>query len=171
MPIDSGPVIVHESQQYVLSIHGHQMLPITKLEEKMSPKYIVGIIAIVTFASLPHTGLADDKFHIHYRVANLTEDATSRSGTVFLNVYNTSGENVTDMVAWIPEPNTVTYDQRHIGVGNLADGAQVEVLDPFIVPIEITSTEPAEESVNWRLEYTNASGVRQSIDVIGLEAQ
>ena len=137
----------------------------------MSTKYIAGIFALITVATLPYTGLADDKFHIHYRVANLNQDESNLSGTVFLNVYNTSGENVSDMVAWIPEPNQVTYDQHQIGVGNLADGAQVEVLDPFSVPIEITQTEPAAESVSWRLEYTNASGVRQSIDVIGLDAQ
>jgi len=137
----------------------------------MCTKFIAGIIAIFTFITLPYASLADDKFQIHYRVANLNQDETSLSGTVFLNVYNTSGENVSDMVAWIPEPNQVTYDQHQIGVGNLADGAQVEVLDPFIVPIEITTAEPASESVSWRLEYTNAVGQRQSIDVIGLEAQ
>ena len=115
--------------------------------------------------------LAEDEFHIHYRVADINEDANNLSGTVFLNVYNTSGENITDMVASIPGPNQVTYDQRQIGVGDLADGAQVEVLDPFIVPIEVTQTEPTTGPVNWRLEYTNALGERQSIDVVGLEAQ
>jgi hypothetical protein len=141
------------------------------LEEKMSTKFIAGIIAIVTFTTLSYASLADDKFHIHYRVANLNQNESSLSGTVFLNVYNTSGEDVSDVVAWIPEPNQVTYDQHHIGVGNLADGAQVEVLDPFTVPIEITNVEPAAESVSWRLEYTDALGLRQSIDVVGLEAQ
>jgi hypothetical protein len=137
----------------------------------MTIKFIKGIIAIVTFATLPCAGLAEDEFHIHYRVANLYEDENSLSGTVFLNVYNTSGADVSDMVAWIPEPNQVTYDQHEIGVGNLPDGAQVEVLDPFIVPIEITYAEPTAEPVSWRLEYTNASGERQSVDVVGLEAQ
>ena len=137
----------------------------------MSIKFMIGIIAIVTFAILPCTSLAEDEFHINYRVANLYEDENSLSGTLFLDVYNTSGEDVSDMVAWIPDPNQVTYDQHQIGVGNLPDGAQVEVLDPFIVPIEITYAEPAAESVSWRLEYTNALGGRQSVDVIGLEVQ
>ena len=137
----------------------------------MSIKFIKGVIVIVTFATLPCTSLAEDEFHIHYRVANLYEDENSLSGTLFLDVYNTSGEDVSDMVAWIPDPNQVTYDQHQIGVGNLPDGAQVEVLDPFIVPIEITYAEPAAESVSWRLEYTNALGGRQSVDVIGLEVQ
>jgi hypothetical protein len=53
----------------------------------------------------------------------------------------------------------------------LADGAQVEVLDPFIVPLEVTQTEPATGPVNWRLEYNNALGDRQSIDVIGIEVE
>jgi len=137
----------------------------------MSIKFVKGFIAVVTFASLPCTGLAEDEFHVHYRVANLYENGNSLSGTVFLNVYNTSGADVSDMVAWIPGPNQVTYDQHQIGVGNLPDGAQVEVLDPFIVPIEITYAEPAAEPVSWRLEYTNVLGERQSIDVVGLLAQ
>lgn len=137
----------------------------------MKTKYITGIVAIIMLAALPYTGLADDAFHIHYRVTNLSQDDDNLSGTVFLNVYNTSGEGVSDMVAWIPEPNRVTYDQHQIGVGNLADGAQVEVLDPLIVPIEIANTEPATEPVSWRLEYTNTLGQRLSIDVIGLEVQ
>ena len=137
----------------------------------MSIKFMIGIVAIVTFATLPCTSLAEDEFHVHYRVANLYEDGNSLSGTVFLSVYNTSGEDISDMVAWIPEPNQVTYDQHQIGVGNLPDGAQVEVLDPLIVPIEIANTEPATEPVSWRLEYTNTLGQRLSIDVIGLEVQ
>ena len=137
----------------------------------MKTKFIAGIVAILTLAALPYTALADDAFHIHYRVANLSEDENSLSGTVFLNVYNTSGEAVSDMVAWIPEPNRVTYDQHQIGIGNLADGAQVEVLEPFIVPVDVAYTEPAAESVSWRLEYTNTQGQRISVDVIGLEAQ
>ena len=137
----------------------------------MKTKFIAGIVAIVTLAALPYTGLANDNFHIHYRVANLSQDENSLSGTVFLNVYNTSGEDALDLVASIQEPNQVTYNQHQIGVGNLADGAQVEVLEPFIVPVEVANTEPATSPVSWRLEYTSASGVRQSIDVIGLEAQ
>ena len=137
----------------------------------MSTKIFPGIIAILCLAAPPWASWADDQFHIHYRVADVVTSESSMSGTVFLNVYNTSGENVTDMVAWVPEPNAITYDQRQIGVGSLADGAQVEVLDPFIVPIEITSIETPAEPVSWRLEYTDASGVRQSIDVIGLEVQ
>jgi hypothetical protein len=137
----------------------------------MRINFIQGVIALIAFASLPCASLAEDEFHIHYRVTNLSEDANSLSGTLFLNVYNTSGEDDSDMVACIPGPNQITYDQHHIGVGDLADGAQVEVLDPFIVPIEITHAEPAAEPVSWRLEYTNPLGVRQSIDVVGLEAQ
>ena len=115
--------------------------------------------------------LAEDEFHVHYRVVNLNQDDINLSGTVFLNVYNTSGGDVADMVAWIPGPNPVTYDHRQIGVGDLSDGAQVEVLDPFIAPLEITQDEPTPEPVSWRLEYTNALGERQSIDVVGIEVE
>jgi hypothetical protein len=135
----------------------------------MRIKFFWGIFTLTAFAALTCTSLAEDAFHVHYRVANLNQDEHDLSGTVFLNVYNTSGGDIADMVAWIPTPNQVTYDQRQIGVGDLADGAQIEVLDPFIVPIEITQVESNPEPVSWRLEYTNALGERQSVDVVGIE--
>ena len=61
----------------------------------------------------------------------------------------------------------VTYDQRQITVGSLADGAQVEVLDEFIVPIEITQGESGTAPVTWRLEYTDTLGARHTVDVVG----
>lgn len=128
--------------------------------------FTLGLALVATTAVL-----AEERFHVHYRVDNISQDENNLSGTVFLNVYNTSGGDAIDLVAWIPEPNQVTYDQHQIGVGDLADGAQVEVLDPFIVPIEITQDESTPEPTSWRLEYTDALGERHNIDVVGLEVQ
>ena len=137
----------------------------------MRPKAMLSLALGLTLFVGTSGVLAEDAFHIHYRVDNLIEDENNLSGTVFLNVYNTSGEDVTDLVAWIPGPNQITYDQRQIGVGNLPDGAQVEVLDLFIVPIEVIHVEPAAGPVSWRLEFTNALGEQKAIDVVGLETQ
>ena len=137
----------------------------------MSIKFMIGIIAIVTFAILPCTSLAEDEFHINYRVANLYEDDNSLSGTLILNVYNTSGEEAQDMVAMIPGPNGVTYDNRPIFLGTLADGHQLEILDRFVVPQELIDPDAPDDEVSWQLEYTNALGARIAVDVVGQKAE
>ncbi len=134
---------------------------------KMRLRNYFGIIATATLSMSPLTSPAEDDFHVHYRLENLSEDSQYLSGTLFLNVYNTSGEDAFEIIAWVLDPNQVTYDQRQIGVGSLADGAQVEVLDEFIVPIEITQGEQETGPVTWRLEYTDPLGARHAVDVLG----
>lgn len=133
----------------------------------MRIKFITGFFAIVTLAFLPSTSLAEESFHVHYRVENLNQDAHNLAGTLYLNVYNTSGEDAVDLVARISEPNQVIYDQRQIILGTVLDGEQVEVLDQFIVPLESTQSEPTGEPVIWHIEYTCGLGDRHSVDVVG----
>jgi len=136
-----------------------------KLKHGLAP--VAGALLLLFTPS----SFAEDLFHVHYRLTDLSSDEHNRSGTLHLNVYNTSGEHALDMVAWVTEPNQVTYDQRPIGVGDLADGEQVEVLDYFIVPVEITEAAPGDEQVIWRLEYTGPLGKRRSVDVAGQDVQ
>jgi len=133
----------------------------------MRIEFITGIFAVVTLAFLPSTSLAEDSFHVHYRVENLNQDAHNLAGTLYLNVYNTSGEDAIDLIAWVTETDQAIYDQRQISLGSLLDGEQVEVLDQFIVPLEITQAEPTGEPVIWHIEYTCGLGDRHSFDVVG----
>lgn len=137
----------------------------------MNLKRVLAPVAGALLILSTPSSFADDLFHVHYRLTDLSSDEHNHSGTLHLNVYNTSGENALDMVARVLEPNQVTYEQRPIGVGDLADGDQVEVLDHFIVPVEITEAAPSDEQVIWRLEYTGPLGNRHSVDVAGQEVQ
>ena len=128
-----------------------------------------GIVVLIALAVAPVLGHADPPFHLSYRVDDVRQDGHTRSGTLLLNVYNTSGEHALDMVAWIPEPNQVTYGHRQIGIGTVPDGEQVQILNPYIVPIEAAQTQSTTEAVIWRLEYTRAVGERESVDVVGQE--
>ena len=128
---------------------------------------LTSIIALLTVAATLADSTAEPLFHVHHRLQNLSQDSQYISGTLFLNVYNTSGEDAFEMIAWVPSPNRVTYDQRQISVGSLADGDQVEVLDEFIVPVEFTQGESNTAPVTWRLEYTDNLGARHAVDVVG----
>jgi len=128
---------------------------------------ILGLMLTATMAAV----LAENEFHVHYRVDNLTTDEHNVSGTLLLNVYNTSGEDASDLVASIPESNQVIYGQRQIWLGDLPDGEQVEVLDQFIIPIELTEMEPTSELLTWRREYTCALGEPRRVEVVGQRVQ
>ncbi|MFW9844759.1 MAG: hypothetical protein ACFFEV_09300, partial [Candidatus Thorarchaeota archaeon] len=53
---------------------------------------------------------------------------------------------------YVSKANSVTYDNHRIFLGTLADGQQVEVLDPFSFPEEMVSFEPGADEVVWILE-------------------
>ena len=121
----------------------------------------------LTFAAASATALAEDPFHISYRQQNLSSDGLTQSGMLLVTVVNVSGEDVQQLMASVPGPNNVTYDNRSILVGDLADGAQTEVLDEFHVPQELADPDAMEENITWEVEYSDSAGQRMSAEVNG----
>ena len=113
------------------------------------------------------TVLAEDPFHISYRQQNLSSDGLTQSGILLVTVVNVSGEDVQAIMATVPGPNNVTFDNRSILIGDLAEGAQIEVMDEFHVPQELADPGAMEESITWQLEYTNSIGESLSTEVTG----
>lgn len=111
--------------------------------------------------------LAGDLFHISYRQQNLSSDGLTQSGILLVTVVNVSGGDVADVMASVPGPNNVTFDNRTILIGDLAEGAQTEVLDDFHVPQELADPEAMEESISWAVEYTDNGGQRLNVEVTG----
>ena len=121
----------------------------------------------LTLAATSVTALAEDPFHLSYRQQDLSSDGLTQSGVLLVTVVNVSGEDVQDIMASVPGPNNVTSDNRTILVGDLAEGAQTEVLDEFHVPQELADPDATEESITWQMEYTNSIGEPLSIEVTG----
>ena len=109
----------------------------------------------------------EEPFHVMYRHIDTSSDADSLSGTLILNIYNTSGEDARDIVAMVPGPNNVTYDNRHIFIGTLNDGQQVEILERFVVPHDLGDAASLQDEVGWQLEFTNTLGARTTLEVVG----
>ncbi|MEA3276939.1 MAG: hypothetical protein U9Q81_16970 [Pseudomonadota bacterium] len=116
---------------------------------------------------LTQPSLAEDPFHISYRQQNLSSDGLTQSGMLLVTVVNVSGEDVQEIMASVPGPNNVTYDNRSILVGDLAEAAQTEVLDEFQVPQELANPDAMEDNITWQVEYTDSTGERLSIEVRG----
>ena len=109
---------------------------------------------------------AEDIFHISYRQQNLSSDGLTQSGILLVTVVNVSGEDVKDMMASVPGPNNVTYDNRTILIGDLTGGAQTEILDEFQVPQEL-NTGAVDDRITWEVEYTDSTGQRLNAEVTG----
>ena len=108
---------------------------------------------------------AEDAFHLSYRQQNLSSDGVTQSGMLLLTVVNVSGEAVRELSAWVPGPNHVTFDNRVIAIGDLAEGQQVEILDEFHVPQELADPDATEDSVTWAVQFTNGLGERVTTEV------
>ena len=110
---------------------------------------------------------AEDPFHVSYRHQNLSSDGLTQSGALLVTVVNVGAEDVQNLTASIAGPNNVTFDNRAIFIGNLAEGQQIEVLDLFHVPQELADPDATEERVTWTVEYTNGLGESVTAEVTG----
>ena len=126
-------------------------------------KYIAGTLIIAASTAV----FANDQFHFNYRHQAMSSDELSQSGILLLTVVNVSGQDVRELVVSIAGPNKVTYDNRAIYVGDLAEGQQIEILDEFKVPLELVNLDTSGERVAWKVEYTTIDGNRQAAEIIG----
>jgi hypothetical protein len=120
-------------------------------------------LIVVTQSSLAE----EDPFHLTYRLQNLSSDGLTQSGILLVGVVNVSGGDVQQVVASVPGPNNVTFDNRTILIGDLPTAEQKEVLDEFHVPQELADLEAIEDSITWAVEYTNSAGERLIAEVTG----
>jgi hypothetical protein len=133
-----------------------------KLKRFFAP--VMGAFLLV----LTQPALAEEEpFHISYRQQNLSSDGLTQSGILLVTVVNVSGEDAQRVMASVPGPNNVTYDNRTILIGDLAEGAQTEVLDEFHVPQELADPDAMEDRITWQVEYTDSTGEPLNAEVIG----
>lgn len=107
---------------------------------------------------------AGDEFQIHYQQVEVVSDSGSVSGLVILNVMNTSGGDVTSLLATLTGPNNILYGAQPVLLGDIPSGAEVQIGVPFAAGTDAGS--PEAESI-WVLTFVDASGVSQEIRVTG----
>jgi hypothetical protein len=131
---------------------------------KMKP-FMVSVMGAFLLVSNQFALAQQDPFHISYRQQNLSSDGLTQSGMLLLTVVNVSGDDVRQVTASVPGPNNVTFDNRTILIGDLADGAQTEVLDEFHVPQELANPAAVEGSIIWQVDYLDSTGEPRSAEV------
>jgi len=133
----------------------------------MSKRITLSLFIGLTLAAASASALAEGPFHLSYRQQNLSSDGVTQSGILLVTMVNVSGEDVQDVRASVPGPNNVTYDNRIVLIGDLADGQQVEVMDEFQVPQQLANPDAMEPSITWQVEYTNGTGESITAEVRG----
>jgi hypothetical protein len=134
----------------------------------MKIKHLIMPITGTLLLSLTQLALAQqDLFHISYRQQNLSSDGLTQSGILLVTVVNVSGEDTQQVMASVPGPNNVTFDNRTILIGDLADGLMTEVLDEFHVPQELANPDAIEDNIIWQVEYLDSTGEPRSAEVTG----
>ena len=134
----------------------------------MKMKFMWGVVLMVVLAG---PVFAQDAFHVGYRQENVVVEGNTVTGKLLVSVYNVSGGKVRDVTVSVPGPNNVTYDNRTIFIGDLADGQRVEALDIFSVPAEMRQSDRVEDQISVDVEYTTAAGERKKAQVTGRNVQ
>ncbi|MGD8588883.1 MAG: hypothetical protein PVG22_08650 [Chromatiales bacterium] len=133
---------------------------------KMKP-FVVPVLGVLLLVISPLTLAQQDLFHISYRQQNLSSDGLSQSGILLITVVNVGGQDARRVMASVPGPNNVTFDNRTILIGDLTEGAQTEVLDEFQVPQELANPDVIEDQIVWQVEYIDSAGEKQVTEVTG----
>lgn len=140
-------------------------------EDIMKNSVLVVLITAICGALAASPASAKDLFDVAYRQINVPQDAAAASGYLLVTVRNMTGSEARDVAASVPEANTVTYDDRQVFIGTLAAGQRVEVMDAIGRAQEgMPSGDMAAEAL-WRIEFTDATGERKTVDVVGRKIQ
>jgi hypothetical protein len=114
--------------------------------------------------------LANDAFHLIYQQENMSVANGILTGSLIIQVINTSGQDVKDVVVSIPGSNNVTYDNHRAVIGDVAAGQMAGVTAAINAPEEMQSGAAVHEVV-WSVEFTNSLGERQTVEITGSKIQ
>lgn len=131
----------------------------------MSRSVCIALCVFFLFLAMPC--IAAENFKVTYRCEIQPSSGNTQEGYVLINVFNGSGQEIRNLDVWAPEAANPVYPAVPVPVGDLGSGYQAEVLKPFTLPKELLIPTDGEKAVTWRIEFTNAAGEREVVDVIG----
>lgn len=134
----------------------------------MKMKFMWGVVLMLVLAG---PVFAEDAFQVGFRQENVAVAGNTATGKLLVSVYNVSGAKVRDVTVSVPGTNNVTYDNRTIFIGDLAEGQRVEALDIFSVPTEMRRSDRMENQIGVDVEFTTAAGERKTARVTGRNVQ
>ncbi len=121
------------------------------------------------FFALVASATAQEQIKLSYEQKILKTDVKMASGIVSIYLINNGATDLVDVEAWIDGPNAVLYDNKTIYVGNIAAGMARGAMEEWMVPIEMTTVEPSNLPVFWKIEYTDHTGAR--VQVGGIDGE
>ena len=133
----------------------------------MLTRITVLMIFLASWVALPAlAGPGDDEFTVTYRFEIQQTSAAGQSGHLLINVMNIGDRAIKDLSVWVPDGANPALPHLPIMIGDLDAGFAREVLELFDAPNLPKSDEP-ETAAMWRIEFTDADGEQQQLDVVG----
>jgi hypothetical protein len=133
------------------------------------------VILACLFLCLPfHSALASDSppFELIYRQENVVRSLkwSSTRSDLMITVINLSGGEARDIVVSIPGPNPYLFVDSPVAVTTIPAGRQAEILYESNMPNDLIELADPEEKLVWRIDYTDAAGMRTSVEIPGVKA-
>lgn len=129
----------------------------------------LAVAIFVIFQSLPCLSAEVTPFQIIYRQENIATDKFITRSDLWITAINLSGGEVSDVAVSISGPNPYLFVDSAVPISNIPDGRQVEILHPSRMPNDIVALSDPEEEIVWRIEYTDATGGRVSLEIKGVK--
>lgn len=135
-----------------------------------------GFVVLLCFCiglSFPALSLAFDSapFQLIYRQENVVTDRYNTRSDLLITVVNLSGGEAGDLSLSIPVPNPYFFVDSPVLIGSIPAGRQAETLHQTNLPNDLIALSEPEENLVWRVEYTDGSGARVSVDIPGIKGQ
>ena len=110
-------------------------------------------------------------FQLVYRQENVAVDRFNTRSDLMITVLNLGGAEARDVIVAIHGPNPYLFIDSPVVVGTIPDGRQLEILHNSCLPNDVVALAEPADQLTWRIEYTDASGVRTANDVQGVRGQ
>lgn len=128
-------------------------------------KFVGGVLLLVAFGS---PALAEGpQFQLIYRQENLTVSGDKASADVLINVFNGTGEDVTELSVAIPGENSILFHTLPVEIGDIPNGHQKEIIKEILIPADFLQRDNVKGNVMWQIYYTTPAGERKSTAVAG----
>ena len=111
-------------------------------------------------------------FQLIYRQENVVTDKWSNTRSdLMITVINLSGSEARDVLVSIPVRNPYLPVDSPVSFVTIPDGHQAEILQQTNMPNDQIALAEPEEKLVWRIEYTDETGERTSVEVQGVKVQ
>jgi hypothetical protein len=114
---------------------------------------------------------SDSVFELIYRQENLVVDELTTKSDLMITVINLSGGEARDIIVSIPVMNPFLFIDSPVFLNTIPNSHQAEILHAAEMPNDLIALAEPEANLIWRIEYSDETGERTSVQVKGVHGK